>query len=135
MSHKQALWATLIVLAHLAVGLVHDAAHKELVVELTPFQFSFVQIFYLILPVVAAILVWTPLMRLGAGLVAVSLGASLVFGIWFHFLFVSPDHVAHLPVGDSQWTFQVTAVLMALVDAAGAWLGVRFLRSTETTGS
>ena len=135
MSRKHTLWATLVVLAHLVVGVAHDMAHKDLVVELTTFQNGFVNLFYLGLPIVAAVLVWTPLARSGAALLALSMAASLVFGIWFHFIFVSPDHVAHLPAGNQQTLFQVTAALMVLVNAAGAWLGLRLLRAARSSAS
>ncbi len=135
MSVKPALQATIVVVAHLAVGVVHDLAHQGLVVELTSFQSIFVQIAYLGLPVVAAVLVWTPFSRLGLGLLAFSLAASLIFGIWYHFLFVSADHVAHLPAGDDQGLFRATAVLMAIVDAVGTWVAVRLLRAPTVAGS
>ena len=130
MSRKHALWATIAVAAHVVIGVIHSVAHEGLGVELTRFQDIFVQSVYLGLPLLAAILVWTPLARAGALILAVSLAASLVFGVWFHFVLVSPDHVAHLPVGDQQLLFRATAVLMALINAGGAWLGLHLVRSS-----
>jgi hypothetical protein len=131
MSRNDSLSLTAAVVAHLAIGVVHTIAHDALVVELTRFQDLFVQIVYLGLPLLAAVLVWTRFSRSAALLLTFSMAASLVFGAWYHFLFVSPDHVAHLPEGDQQFLFQATAVLMGLIDAGGAWQGLRLARRTS----
>ncbi len=48
---------------------------------------------------------------------------SLGFGVYFHFIAVSNDHVSHLPEGDARGLFVVTAVLLVVVEAAGAAFG------------
>lgn len=123
--------ATAAVAAHLAIGIAHQVAHDGLGVGLTRFQDLFVQVFYLALPLLAAVLIWTPLTRAGAWILSTSMAASLVFGLWFHFIAVSADHVAHLPAGDDQLLFQVTAVAMGLIDVAGLWLGLRLIRTGD----
>ena len=131
MSRQHSLLATLLVVVHLAVGVIHRVAHEGLGVELTRFQDLYVNGVYVALPVLAAVLVWTSLHRFGAMVLAASMLGSLVFGVWYHFVFVSPDHVAHLPEGGERLLFRVTAVLMAIVDAVGVWLVVRLLRPTD----
>jgi hypothetical protein len=130
MSRKNQLLATLFVVAHLAIGVIHMLAHDGLGVGLTRFQDVFVNSVYVGLPVLAAVLVWTRLYRFGAVLLLASIAGSLVFGVWYHFVFVSPDHVAHLPEGGQRLLFQVTAVLMTLVDAGGVWLAAMLLRAS-----
>jgi hypothetical protein len=44
---------------------------------------------------------------------------SLLFGVYHHYVAVSPDHVAHLPPGESQPLFRATAALMACIQAGG----------------
>jgi hypothetical protein len=49
---------------------------------------------------------------------------SLLFGVYYHFVAVSPDHVSHLPEGDAQGVFIVTAILLAISEAAGTAFGI-----------
>ena len=66
------------------------------------------------------------------------MAASLLFGLYYHYVLVSPDHVSHLPDGDLQTAFRITALLLALVQALGAAVGLRGIalcRSPEGTGS
>jgi len=49
---------------------------------------------------------------------------SLVFGGYYHFIAAGPDNVAEL--GHHTWTFpfQLSAVLLGVVEAAGAAIGL-----------
>ena len=72
---------------------------------------------------------------LGSANVGLVLLASLAFGVYHHYLVVSPDHVAHLPAGSPAaqsrfvWSAGTIAVLEALAVLYGAlrirWLGAR----------
>jgi hypothetical protein len=57
------------------------------------------------------------------------MAGSLVFGVVNHFVIVSPDHVSHVP---AEWStlFTVTAVLLAVLEAAGTAAGVLSARQT-----
>jgi hypothetical protein len=57
---------------------------------------------------------------------------SLLFGVYHHYILVSPDHVAHLPAGDSQGLFRLTAAAMAVVELAGAGFGAWRWAETAT---
>lgn len=57
-----------------------------------------------------------------------ALFGSLVFGAWNHFVVSGPDHVAEVAEGAMGHLFQVTAVLLALIEAGGAWLGMVWFR-------
>jgi hypothetical protein len=64
-------------------------------------------------------------------LLAGSMAGSMLFGIYYHFLEISPDHVSRvgaLPQKFWALIFKISAVLLALVEAAGVWAGMRVLR-------
>ena len=47
----------------------------------------------------------------------------MLFGLYFHFIAVSNDHVRHLPEGDTRGLFVATAILLLPVDSIGAAFG------------
>ena len=118
-----ARYATAIVLAHLAVSIVHGAAHAELHIGLDTVQKLFVLIVITICPLAAMVLLWTVYRRAGALLLAISMCGSLTFGVWNHFIVPGPDHVT----GVSN-SFGATAVLLAITELAGIWAGAAALR-------
>lgn len=129
--HSFAKWATWLVILHAAINVAHGLAHGNLGVALSPAQKLFVSLVIMAAPILAAILCWTRWSRAGALLLALSMAAACAFGIYFHYVAISPDHVSHLPAGASQGLFRVTAALLAIVEAAGAVMGSRglFLKS------
>jgi len=119
-------WLTAAVLTHLAVSFVHGAAHAGADVPLSPAANLFVYIVILAGPIVGLVLSrlgW----RAGNWVIAITMAASLVFGVVNHFLLASPDHVAHVA---QQWRtlFATTAVLLTLTEAAGTGLAIRCAR-------
>jgi hypothetical protein len=116
--------ATSIVVAHLVVSLIHGAAHSGAQVPLSAAQNVFVYIVILAGPIAALVLMRAN-RRLGATLLALTMGASLVFGIVFHFVLDTPDHVSHVTAGTWRLPFQSTAGLLAILEAAGVWAGIR----------
>ncbi len=115
--------ATLAVLSHAAVSWLHGMAHKDLGVGLALWERIFVDIVILGAPVVALILIWTPLKRCGYLVLALSMAGALLFGVYHHYMAISPDHVAHLPPGDAQTMFKITAALLVATEALGAAVG------------
>ena len=116
--------ATVIVVAHLVVNLIHGAAHAGAVVPLTPLQNAFVWIVILAGPLAALWLIRTG-RRFGAELLALTMGASLMFGLVNHFVVESPDHVSHITSDAWRLPFQLTAVGLLILEAAGTVVGVR----------
>ena len=119
-------WLTAAVLSHLAISFVHGAAHAGADVPLSPAANLFVYIVILAGPIVGLALSrlgW----RIGNWVIAITMAASLVFGVVNHFLLASPDHVAHVA---QQWRtlFATTAVLLALTEAVGSGLAIRLAR-------
>jgi hypothetical protein len=117
--------ATLIVVAHLAVSLLHGAAHSGAAVPLSALQNAFVWIVIFAGPLVALWLIWTG-RRFGPELLALTMGGSLVFGIVNHFVVESPDHVAHITSEAWRLPFQLSAAALALLEAAGTAVGIRW---------
>ena len=64
---RSAEYGTTIVVAHFLVNIAHGVAHHELRIGLTPPASIFVIVVVLILPLIAAGLVWTAEKRLGTG--------------------------------------------------------------------
>jgi hypothetical protein len=117
--------ATTIVVVHLAVSLVHGAAHSGAAVPLSALQNVFVWVVILAGPLAALWMIRTG-RPLGPELLALTMGGSLVFGIVNHFVIESADHVAHITSDAWRLPFQVTAVGLALLEAAGTAVGIRW---------
>jgi hypothetical protein len=117
--------ATFAVVSHGVVVWFHGAAHKDLGVGLAyVWERIFVDVVILGAPVVALVLIWTPLKRCSYLTLALSMAGALVFGIYHHYMAISPDHVGHLPPGDAQTMFKATAALLVLTEAFGTVIGV-----------
>src|ERR671928_1589284 len=119
---------TVAVLVHLVINLLHGWAHEELGVGLTTWQTIYVINVIFFAPLIAMLLLWTRYVRLGLLLLVVSMAGSLVFGVLYHFLIFSPDHIFYIPPGDAAGTFRLTAFLLALTELFGVvagWVGLR----------
>jgi hypothetical protein len=91
---------------------------------LNAWQNVFVLVVIVIAPLIAMLLVWTRIARLGLWVLVVSMAGSLIFGAVYHYVIISPDHVSHLPAGDAQGTFRTTAVLLILTELLGIVVGL-----------
>ena len=127
------LFATVAVLAHLIISLLHGRTHTELGVGLNSWQQTYVIVVILVAPLVALALVWSRHSRLGLLLLVASMAGSLVFGAYFHYVAISPDHVSHLPPGDAQGMFRVTAMLLAVTEILGLVVGLLGLRRFQVS--
>jgi hypothetical protein len=125
------IWLTVAVLAHLVVSIVHGAAHAQAEVPLSRAANMFVYTVILAGPLMGLALTW-PAGRIGGWLIAVTMAGSLVFGVVNHFVFASPDHVAHV---DPQWRalFATSAILLVVTEALGFGLALRFLRGRKSS--
>jgi cytochrome bd-type quinol oxidase subunit 2 len=127
---KPAVYATLVVVLHLAVSVAHGTGHDKLHIAISDFQRLFVVVVILGAPVLAAILLWTRLRDVGAWLLLVSMAGAFVFGAYYHFIYPSPDNVEMITPGDWKLPFQITAVLLAVLEALACWLGIGALKRT-----
>jgi hypothetical protein len=119
-----AIAGTLAVLIHGVIAILHGAAHNDLGIQMTAAESAFINVVIVAAPAVAAAALWTRFMRAGSVLLAVSMAGALAFGAYHHYIAISPDHVAHLPPGNVQGLFRVTAVLLVASEAAGSAVGV-----------
>jgi len=112
-----------IVIIHCVVALWHGAAHVSIPVPLTGTQMAFVAIVIIVLPLVGAGLLWSNQKVLAAWLIALTMLASLLFGLINHFMLDSPDYVMAVPEHAWRYTFVLSAALVAVTESIGAVLG------------
>lgn len=115
--------------AHFAVTAWHGAAHGALAIGLPPSKNAFVYTVIVAAPLVAAALVWTRHDRVGLRLFSAALLGALLFGVYHHYVLVSPDNVHHLPAGSAEdhAAFTRSAAALALVELAALLYGVHRL--------
>lgn len=125
------LLSTVAVLAHLVVSTIHGRAHEGLGVGLSNWQNIYVLTVIVIAPLIAMVLIWTRLARPGLVLLVISMAGSLIFGVAYHYIVISPDHVSHLPPGEAQGLFRTTALLLVLTELFGVVVGLWALRESR----
>ena len=134
MSNRIKLMALAVVVLHFLVVVLHSIAHEVLPVKATPAQLAFIIPVIVAAPVLAGIRL-LKLERTGTVLLTASMLGSLVFGVYYHFIADTIDHVAHVahmqPVFWSQM-FQVTAYLLAISELFGTALGLLLLRQKQS---
>ena len=123
----------IVVLVHLVVSVLHGNAHTSLGVGLNNWQQVYVYIVILFAPLGALVLSFTPHAKATLWLLLVSMLGSLVFGAAYHFVIISPDHVAHLPAGDARAMFRFTAVLLLITEAFGVLVSAALLKQQKST--
>ena len=111
-----------VIALHLLVGIVHSVAHSALEIYMATWQNAYILVVITVLPLVAAFLLWRR-SPLAFHLLFISMLGSLIFGGYYHFLAPGPDNVSEL--GHHVWTFpfQLSAILLAVLEAAGATIG------------
>ena len=116
---------------HLLVAIWHGGAHTELAIELSPEQNLFVYVGVLLAPIVAAGLVWTRYSSAGLWLFMFSMLASHLFGVYHHYVLVSPDNIGHLPAATdfAHSRFINSAGILALIELLSALVGAFFVGS------
>ena len=126
-----ALLSTVAVLAHLVVSIVHGRAHERLVVGLSNWQNIYVMTVIVVAPLIAMALIWTRYAHSGLVLLVISMAGSLIFGVAYHYVVISPDHVSHIPPGEAQGLFRMTALLLVLTEVFGVAVGLWGLRKIQ----
>ena len=116
---------TALVAVHLIATLWHGDAHTILAIDLPTHKDLFVYVVILAGPIAGAILTWTRYSTLGAAVVAFSMVGALVFGTYHHYILISPDNIAHLPMGptDAHNQFIDSAAVIATIELISALLG------------
>jgi hypothetical protein len=115
---------TTIVVIHAVVVALHGLTHQKVRVPLSSLQTLFVSVVIVLMPIVAAVLLWTSFERIGRWLFLGSMMGALLFGIYNHFIEVSPDHISQIPFDGWGVLFQVTACLLLLIEGVACGVGV-----------
>ena len=123
---------------HFVVVVLHSIAHNVLPVEATPAQLAFILPVIIVAPLVAGVIL-IKFEKAGMILLTATMLGSLIFGIYYHFIADTIDHVAHVahrePLFWSQM-FVVTSYLLAITEAAGAAVGlISLLRQKQSIKS
>jgi hypothetical protein len=126
---KTAQYGTAIAVLHAIANGLHGFAHVEIPVPLSLLQGLFISIVIFLIPIIAVVLLWTQFYRIGSWLLISSLAGSLLFGIYNHFIVISPDHVSQVSIVGWGLLFQITAILILIVDGLGAAIGLWSLKS------
>lgn len=126
-NRKAARYGTVVTLLHLLVNLVHGAAHRELHIDLTSPETLFVVAVILVGLLLSMGVLWTRWQRFGLLLMAGTLAASLAFGLYHHFIVPGPDQVGAQASGPWGTAFALTAYALLVLEAAGTYIGIRFL--------
>jgi hypothetical protein len=111
---------------HFLTVVLHSVAHEALSVKATPAQLAFIIPVIIVAPLVSG-LVLPKFEGAGAWLLLASMVGSLVFGLYYHFVADTIDHVAHVAHREPAFwsaTFRVTAFLLAASEVFGAAAGV-----------
>ena len=123
------LTALALIAIHFAVVVMHSAAHQILRVKATPAQLAFIVPVIIVAPVVAGFIL-SKFNKAGTVLLTLSMFGSLVFGVYYHFIADTIDHVAHVAhLEPAFWSqmFRLTSYLLAITELVGSALGVMLL--------
>jgi len=128
MSTRVSRYGTIFIVCHGCVSLLHEIAHRMLPVTLPLLKYAIAFAFLGVLPLIALLLLWTSYRRGGILLLLFSMAGSLLFAGYHHFVLHGADHILEAPQGAWRTVFQVTAVLLLVLEAFGCWLSFRLLR-------
>jgi hypothetical protein len=124
--HSRVLALALVVIAHLAITVAHGAAHTAADVRLGTPGLAFVVIVIIVGPIAGLVWMrWRP--AAGAWLIAATMAGALLFGFVNHVVIDAADRVDRV-MGPARTLFQITAALLFVSEAAGAWLGAAVAR-------
>jgi hypothetical protein len=121
--YSLAVLGVILVALHFVVSAVHGAAHLNLHIDLNTWQTVYILVVITALPLVSGFLLWRHA-RNGFLLLLFSMLGSLIFGGYYHFIATGADNVSSLGLHAWSAPFQLTAVLLAVTEAAGVLTAV-----------
>ncbi|HYM74429.1 MAG TPA: hypothetical protein VE377_00500 [Candidatus Dormibacteraeota bacterium] len=127
------LWAAPLVVGHFVVVLWH----LFLLVKVepnTPHILPPLLILINLIPVAGLFVFVKGFPKLAASMVALPLGVAIAIGGYSHFVSSASDNVFRLPPGGYILSYQISAVVLVILEALGCWIGFRML-ATARTGS
>jgi hypothetical protein len=125
-----------VVLLHIILEIVHGEMHEKLEINLSNFQFAYVILVILFIPIVAVIMILIKnisFQRVGAILFVGSMSGSFIFGVIYHIIIPGSDNIFTANNGLWGLLFQSTAILLVTINAVGIGLGFWLLREDKST--
>lgn len=129
--HSIIRYGTIVVVIHAIVVALHGLAHGKIPVPLSLPQSLFVGSVIVLAPIAAMILLWTPFQQVGSWLLLSSMAGAILFGIYHHFIVISPDHVSQIPFSGWGVLFHITAILLFLTEGLGCAIGAWALTTLQ----
>jgi len=121
---ETAVYGTAVVVLATAINLTHAVSHVgQDILSLEAWQLVYVITVIFLAPLVAAVLLWTPLRLVGAWLLLGSMAGAFVFDFAYHFLVPGPDNVFTLEPGAWLAPFWGSAVLVVAASGLGVLVG------------
>lgn len=117
-------YTILIVLFHFIVAGIHGVAHQIIPIPLSILQYLFVISIITISPIVAVVLLQKKIYDTGIALLFGSMLGALVFGVYNHFVVISPDHISQIPTTNWGKIFKITAYLLMILETLGVGIGL-----------
>jgi hypothetical protein len=117
-------FSTLLVILHFVVVAVHGIAHQIIPVPISIFQYLFIISIITIAPIVAVVMLQRNLTKTSTALLLCSMLGALFFGIYNHFIVISPDHISQIPATGWGQVFKITSVLLFLSETVGVVIGL-----------
>jgi hypothetical protein len=129
--------ALAIVAIHFVVVVLHSIAHQLLSVNASPAQLAFIIPVIIVAPVVAGFML-PKFEKFGTVQLTLSMIGSFVFGVYYHFIAETIDHVAHVAqLEPHRWSqmFVTTSYLLAIFEMLGGIVGLLLLPQKGTKSS
>ena len=133
-TRKLLLWSAPIVLGHFVAVIWH----LLLLVKVQPSAPRFfppLLILFNLFPVAGLVALAKGFRKLAGSMIILPLAIALVIGTYAHFLSPGTDNVLRMPSGDLRLSFQISAILLALLEALGCWIGLRIFAPMTVRGA
>jgi hypothetical protein len=124
-------YVTTLVIIHAIAATLHGFAHMEIPVALSALQILFVGSVIMLAPISATILLWTRFGQAGSWLLLGSMAGALLFGLYNHFIAISPDHVSQILFAGWGVVFNITAVFLFFIEGIGCVVGVWAVKTLQ----
>jgi len=126
-------YSSVVIITHALAVVWHLRVLAEIPPTLTVQQVALAAAGINAVPLIALILLWTPLRRLAGLVLFLALGTGLVLGGYEHF--IGPDNMFRMAAGPWTVPFRMSAVLLLILEGLGCWIGIDLLRGLRGSQS
>jgi hypothetical protein len=123
-----------LVLLRQLVAFVHGYGHHLLAIPMAMWQHAFILLVIALAPFALLAALWLRRTPAIAWWLIATVAAGSLFGIYFHFGPMNPDHVSTLPDLPGRMLFIVTAALLVAVELAFIWPAALLWRERKRSG-